>query len=100
MDRLSRLLHLRDDVRHRRVEDEGVLVLQNEAEVMVLNDLAYRIIELAVEQRTVASIIAALEEEYDVARDVLTGDVMAYIDELTNIGVARLTDATSEENGA
>ena len=98
MNHSRRILRLREDIRHRRVADEGVLVAQSNAEVFVLNELAYRIVELAAEQHEVAAIIAALEIEYEVTRDQLERDVAAFIEEITAIGIADVAEEPAEEN--
>ena len=98
MNHSRRILRLREDIRHRRVADEGVLVAQSNAEVFVLNELAYRIVELAAEQHEVAAIIAALEIEYEVTRDQLERDVTAFIEEITAIGIADVAEEPAEEN--
>ncbi len=75
------------DVRFRAVDDETVVIRQEAAEALVLNEVAGRILELVDGQRTVAGIIGCLLEEYDVSPASLAEDVHAYLGELLETGV-------------
>jgi hypothetical protein len=81
------LLRRADDVRFRAVDDETVVIRQEAAEALVLNEVAGRILELVDGQTTVGAIIARLLEEYEVSPDALTEDVHAYLLELLEAGV-------------
>jgi pyrroloquinoline quinone biosynthesis protein D len=75
------------DVRFRAVDDETVVIRQEAAEALVLNEVAGRILDLCDGRRTLAAIVAQLQEEYDVAAEELTADVQAYLQELVETGV-------------
>ncbi len=75
------------DVRFRAVDDETVVIRQEAAEALVLNEVAGRILDLVDGQRTVAQIIDQLLEEFEVATADLTADVHSYLQELVETGV-------------
>ncbi len=83
-------LQLKKDVRFRRVVDEAVVLRQKEAEVLVLNDLGGRVLELIGtrgDEHSVEEMLAILEQEYDVEPDRLAQDVTAFLTELLERGV-------------
>ncbi len=84
----SNILKLRKDIRHSRVGDEGVILRQECAEILVVNDVAVRIVELINNTRSLDDVIQVLQQEYDVDRDTLTNDVLLYAQDLLASGVA------------
>ncbi|NOZ10991.1 MAG: PqqD family protein [Gammaproteobacteria bacterium] len=87
MTHLSTVYKPRKDVRYRIVADEAVVVRQQSTEVLVLNEVAARILQLLDAQTTVNELIHALEAEFDIGPSQLEHDVMAFIKELLNAGV-------------
>ena len=85
---LATVLHLRSDIRHTRVGGEGVVLRQDDAEVLVVNDVAARVIELLDGSRSLADIVETLQQEYDIDADTLAADIAAYGRDLTEAGVA------------
>jgi len=77
------------DVRFRAVGGEGVVVRQDAAEVMVLNGVAVRVLELLDGVRSVTVLLDDLEREYEVERADLEREVTAYLGELLDAGVIR-----------
>jgi len=77
------------DVRYRAVDDETIVVRQEAAEALVLNEVAGRILELVDGKRDVRAIIATLESEYDIDAAALGSDVEAYVCELLELGVVQ-----------
>jgi Coenzyme PQQ synthesis protein D (PqqD) len=75
------------DVRFRVVDDEGVVVRQAAGEVLVLNAMATRILALADGVAPVDAWVQALFAEYDVDRQVLQRDVLAFAAELLEQGM-------------
>ncbi len=75
------------DVRFRVVDDEGVVVRQAAGEVLVLNAMATRILALADGVAPVDAWVQALLAEYDVDRQVLQRDVLAFAAELLEEGM-------------
>ncbi len=94
------VLQRRSDVRFRVVEDEGVVIRQAAAEVMVLNEVATRLLALADGVTPVEGWIEALLSEYDVERAVLEPDVLAFAAELLDQGLLEpAADAAGGEGG-
>ena len=75
------------DVRFRTVLDEGVVIKQDTAEVLVLNEVGARVLELLDGTRTVADVEAALADEFDAANAELGTDLASYLDELLSAGL-------------
>ena len=82
------IFKLRADIRHSRVGDEGVILRQDDAEVLVVNDVAARIVELIDSQRSLDDIIMMLEQEYEIDHATLEKDVIQYASELLESGIA------------
>lgn len=76
------VFRLRSDVRFRRLEPEGVVVRQTDPEVLVVNDLAARILEKLDGSCSVSSIVAAFAADYEVDRAALERDVAAFLGEM------------------
>lgn len=75
------------DVRFRAVADETVVIRQEAAEALVLNEVAGRLLELIDGQRSVADLLEQLQTEYDVTPEQLEVDVQSYLEELVDTGV-------------
>ena len=80
-------LILRDDVRFRVVGDEAVGIRQEAAEVLVLNAVGARILELVGEGHDAGRIVSGLEGEFEVATAELAADVANFLDELVQSGL-------------
>lgn len=70
---------LHPDIRFRAVPPEGVLVDQRNAEVLVVNDLGLRVVQLLEAGGTRDSIIETLLQEYDATAAVIASDVEAFL---------------------
>lgn len=75
------------DVRFRAVDDETVVIRQEAAEALVLNEVAGRVLELIDGRNTVGALVDHLIEEYDVPAEDLVADVQEYLEELLATGV-------------
>jgi Coenzyme PQQ synthesis protein D (PqqD) len=84
------------DVRFRVVLDEGVVIKQETAEVLVLSEVGARILELVDGERTVAAIEGLLAAEFDAPAATIATDLASYLDELVAIG---LIEARTRGNG-
>ena len=86
-------IHLRSvlkrcqDVRFRKVEDEAVVLRQNAAEVMVLNEVGARILDLADGVTPIEEWVDALFDEFEVDRATLEQDVLEFAVEMADAGV-------------
>ena len=84
---LRSVLRRRPDVRFRVIDGEAVVVRQSAAEVLVLNEVAARILDLADGTAPVASWVESLAGEYETGRDTLEQDVIAFAAELVGEGL-------------
>lgn len=87
MSDLDRVLKHKDDIRFRIVGDEAVVVRQNAAEVLALNDVGARVLELIDATKTLAQVIDAMSSEYDVAPDDLERDVEKFVAAIRDAGI-------------
>ena len=74
-------------VRYRRVFDEGVLVHQERAEALVLNDTALAFLDLCDGRRDLDAILQAMLEQYDIDEATLRADLETFVKELAGEGV-------------
>ena len=75
------------DTRYRNIGDEGVVVRQAAGEVLVLNEIGVRVLELLEATMPVSGLLDALDAEYQADRPTLERDVLAYLQELVDAGV-------------
>jgi hypothetical protein len=75
------------DVRFRRIFDEAVVVRQDASEVLGLNHVGLRILELIRDGVGEADMIEILTAEFEVEPEVLRGDLPDFVDELFASGV-------------
>lgn len=79
---LDTVLRRRPDVRYRHIPPETVLIRQAGPEVMVLNGIAGRLLDLVDGHISIAGLIAALAAEYDAPRETVERDVLEFAAEL------------------
>lgn len=87
MPNLDRVLKHRDDVRYRVVGEEAVVVRQDAAEVLALNDVGARILELIDAKSTVGQLIETMSTEYEVDREELVRDVESFVAAIHDAGI-------------
>jgi hypothetical protein len=87
MTRDSAVFRPRPDVRFRVVGDEAVIVRQEDAEVIAVNDVGASILALLDSRRSVGDVLDALLEQYDIDRDSLSSDLSRFLGELREAGV-------------
>ncbi len=85
---IDSVLRIRSDVRFRRVPPETVAIRQSAGEVLVLNGVAGRILELCDGRRSLSDLVTSLLSEYEVVRPELERDVLAFAGELVEGGLA------------
>lgn len=83
----STVYRTKRDVRFRVVRDEAVVVRQEDAEVIALNDVGASVLSLLDARRSVREILDALLEQYDVEREVLARDLSKFLGELLDAGI-------------
>lgn len=75
------------DVRFRRIFDEAVVVRQDASEVMGLNHVGLRILELIRDGVPESDMISTLTAEFEVEPEEIRADLPAFVDELVASGV-------------
>lgn len=91
-------LRPRSDVRFRRILDEAVVLRQEEGEVLVLNEVGSRILELLDGARTTDQVVAELAAEFDGPPERLERDVLSFVQELVASGVLVGSDGSEEQS--
>ena len=81
---------VRDTVRFRIIDFEAVVVRQDSAEVMVLNEVGARVLVLLSEGISPSQIAHRLPEEFQVSSDEAGRDVPKYVSELLEAGIIEL----------
>ncbi len=81
------VLRLNSDIRHTRLTGEGVILRQDDGEILVVNEVAIRFIELIDGNRNLDELADLLLQEYEVERDALISDLAEYTHELLGQGV-------------
>src|SRR5437016_3102151 len=66
----------------RVVDGEAVLVLADSGQVQVLNEVGARVWELADGSRSLAEIVNAIVDEFDVEAGAASTDVLAFVERL------------------
>ncbi len=87
MPNLDRVLKHKDDIRYRVVGEEAVVVRQNAAEVLAINDVGARILALIDAKSTVGQLIETMSSEYDVERKELTLDIENFVAAMHDAGI-------------
>ena len=75
------------DIRYRRLGEEGILVKQTEGEVLALNDVGVRVLELLEIPTSISDLLDTLVLEYAVERATVERDVENYLQKLLAVGV-------------
>ena len=78
---------LSSDVRHRSIGGEGVIVRQDDGEVLVINEIGTKLVELAKDGDCVKDMIDAILLDYEVGASTLEKDVFEYLVELCNLNI-------------
>lgn len=86
-DDLTLVLRRRSDIRYRTLDGEAVVVRQRAGEVLVLNEVAARLLDLADGATPLGVWVETLLGEYEVDREVLARDVAECARELTEAGL-------------
>jgi hypothetical protein len=77
----------RSDARYRSVGGEGIVVRQSVGEVLVLNEVGLRVLDLLAPGDHVGNVVKALALEYEIDAPTLAQDVSAYVQELLDAGI-------------
>jgi len=77
-------------VRYRKIGDETVVILQHNAEMLVLNEIGGRILDLLDPPATLDFLVEKLLGEYDIDSGVLRADIAEYVSSLKEEGVVEI----------
>lgn len=87
-------------VRFRVLDDEGVVIHQKAGEVLVVNEVGARVLQLLDGKRTVGAVVESLTEEWQVTPEDLRRDVEDYLRRLVAAGIVEgMVEGIDEENG-
>jgi PqqD family protein of HPr-rel-A system len=87
----------RPDIRYRIIGDEAVVVRQQAAEVVVLNEVAARILQLLDARAGTDSLMQQLQQEFDVEPEQLRRDVDAFLEQLLESGIIEVVTPQKDE---
>lgn len=80
------------DIRFRMVDREAVVVRQRDAEVLVMSEVAARLLSLADGVRPVSSWLDTLQDEFDVDRPTLERDILEFAADLAAQGILEVVE--------
>lgn len=75
------------DVRFRVIDREAVVLRQNAAQALVLNEVGARILQLLDGKITLADVIDTLSEEFEADRADIADDCYEFVESLTEHGI-------------
>ncbi len=75
------------DVRYRVIDDEAVVIRQDAGEVLGLNDVGARLLELIDGKTSVKVLLEKMADEFEIDRSRLEQDVLGFLQELGEAGV-------------
>lgn len=84
---LNQVWSIDPHVRFRRMLDEGVLIHQDKAEAIVLNESAMTFLELCDGERTTSEVLNIMTERYGVHVEQLEADLRPFMDTLATEGI-------------
>ncbi len=84
---LSKTLKLQQDVRFRKFGDEGVLVRQDDGELVVVNRVGVDIIQLVKDGKSFPEIVDFISTNYDVDVETAERDAREFIKEIEDAGI-------------
>jgi len=70
------------DILFRIVDNEAIIVHIDTNEVLVLNEVGARVVEIMEKPTSVGDLLAQLIEEFDVEMEVLEADIFKHLEEL------------------
>lgn len=93
---MSTSFKVASDVRYRVIGDEAVVVRQGEGDVLVLNEVAARVLQLAGEGLSQDGIADRVAGEFEAREADLRGDVARFLAELEDLKVIERVPAAGE----
>ena len=93
---MSRSFRVAPDVRYRVIDDEAVVVRQREGDVLVLNQVAARVLQLVGEGLSPDEIGDRVAGEYEVPEATIRVDVEKFLAELEGLNVLERLPAAGD----
>ena len=87
MINIDDIWQVNEHVRFCRLFDEGVVIHQDQAETLVLNDTGVAFLELCDGRRSTAEIISGLTESFTVESETLITDLEPFIADMIESGI-------------
>lgn len=84
------VLGLRRGVGFRRIENEGVVLVSETSQAIVLNETGTRVLELLDRKRSVSEILAVLEAEFEVLHAQLSAEVTSFLEKALDAKIVEL----------
>ena len=96
MNNANRRFRPCSDVRFRVIDREAVVLRQNAAQALVLNEVGARILQLLDGKASLAEVISRLSEEFEADPIEIAADCYEFVEDLTEHGVVEpvVADAT------
>ena len=85
------------DIRYRVIDDEAVVVRQQEGDVLVLNQVAARVLQLVGEGLSPDQIGDRVAGEYEAPEATIRNDVETFLAELESLNVLERLPATGDD---
>lgn len=83
----KRVYGIKSDVRYRAVGSEGIILRQKIGDVLVINEIASRILEGIDLDLDVSSIIDDIYQEYEIDKEQVASDVDVLLGEFERLGI-------------
>jgi hypothetical protein len=80
------------DLRYRKVLGEGLAIRQSTSEVLGVNEVGARVLDLIDGVSPISHQVSTLLQEFDVAEEILTRDLLAFLAKLIDIGAVELIE--------
>ena len=93
---MSRSFTVAPDIRYRVIDDEAVVVRQREGDVLVLNQVAARVLQLVGEGLSPDEIGDRVTGEYEAPEAVIREDVEKFLAELEDLNVLERLPAAGD----
>lgn len=84
------------DVRYRVVDGEAVILRQTDGEVVVLNRVGSRCLELIDGERSTEGMVDRMLAEFEIDRDSLARDIEEFVEELRGARVIEEVDSQTK----
>ena len=93
---MSHSFRVSPDIRYRVIDDEAVVVRQQEGDVLVLNQVAARVLQLVGEGLSPDEIGDRVAGEYEAPEATIRADVEKFLGELEDLNVLERLPATGD----